>query len=244
MKKSTSTILALVIVLYMSLGCSQSTFNKKVIGNGSSTTKTLDVGAYDSIEVKGFMDVHLEKGTEGHITVNTDENIHEHIKVAVKDHTLILTTKENVTIKSKIGVHITVPFDSISKVALTGSGNIETKDTIKVNEFSTFVTGSGNIMLAVEASDVQAMITGSGNITISGSSSNAKVNLSGSGDFDGFDLASQNTSVAVSGSGNAEVVAQKNLVAIVSGSGDVIYKGNPDQKEIKTYGSGDISSYE
>lgn len=251
MKKSIKTILVLIPSLCLILGCSISYSNgeiyinggEKISGNGEITTKTISTGGYDIIKATGFMDIHLKKGPEGRITVSTDDNLHEYITIEVKDNILFLKTKENINIETKTGVHITVPFKVISKVALTGSGNIETKDMISVSEFTASVTGSGDVDLAVEASKVQAMITGSGDITISGSTSNIEVNLSGSGDFNGFDIDSQNTSVSVSGSGDAEVVANESLVARVNGSGNIIYKGNPEKKDIKTSGSGNISSY-
>ena len=243
MKKSIKTTLVLITSFCLTLGCTQLWSNEKISGNGEITTKTISTGSYDIIEGTGFMDIHLEKGPEGHITVTTDDNLHEYIKIEVKDNILILKTKENVNIRTKMGVHITVPFEVISKVALTGSGNIDTKDMIAVNEFNASVTGSGDVVLAVEASKVQAMITGSGDITFSGSTSNLEVNLSGSGDFKGFDIDSQDTNVSVSGSGDAEVVAKENLVARVNGSGGIIYKGNPVKKDVKTSGSGDISSH-
>ena len=243
MKKTIKITLVLITLFCLTLGCTHSWFNEKIFGNGEITTKTISTGGYDIIEGIGFMDIHLEKGTEGDISVTTDNNLHEYIKIEVKDNILILKTKENFNIETKMGVHITVPFEVISRVALTGSGNIETEDVIAVNEFTASVTGSGDVVLAVEASKVQAIITGSGDITISGSTSNLEVNLFGSGDFKGFDLDSQNTNVSVSGSGDAEVVAKESLVARVNGSGDIIYKGNPDNKNFKTFGSGDISSY-
>ena len=124
---------------------------------------------------------------------------------------------------------------------IDGSGEIDL--AVEAANVQTMVAGSGDIKLAVETSNVQAMIDGSGDISITGTTSNLKVNLSGSGDFNGFDLISQNTSVSISGSGSAGVFAQTDLTAIISGSGDVIYKGDPDQKDIKTYGAGEVSSY-
>ena len=242
MKKSVKTTLVLITTCCLVLGCTRSWYNEKISGNGEVTTKTISTGDYDIIEATGFMDVHLVKGNEGNITVRTDNNLQEYIQVEVKDNRLILTTKGEVYLETKKGVHITVPFDVISKVALTGSGDIETKDVIKVNEFAASVTGSGDVVLAVEASKVRAKITGSGDMSLSGSTSNIEVNVSGSGDFNGFNMDSQNTNVSVTGSGDAKVVANESLVARVNGSGDIVYKGKPAEKDIKTSGSGDISA--
>ena len=243
MKKSIKTILSLIIFFSLSLGHSQSLINKKVVGNGNITTKTLSTADYDIIKGVGFMDIHLEKGTEGNIAVTTDDNLHEYIEIKVKNKVLIVKTKKNINLKTKKGIHITVPFEDISKVTLTGSGDINTKDIIMANEFNASVVGSGDIILTVKASKVEVVVSGSGDVTLSGSTSNLVVGVRGSGDFRGFDLNSQNTNVSVSGSGDAKVVAKEKLIARVSGSGDIIYKGNPAKRDVKTSGSGDISSY-
>jgi len=46
----------------------------------------------------------------------------------------------------------------------------------------------------------------------------------------------------VSGSGNAHVFASVHLSASVSGSGDIYYRGNPQNPEIHTSGSGSVSA--
>jgi hypothetical protein len=188
------------------------------------------------------MDIHLEKGTEGNISVTTDDNLHEYLEIEVKDNTLVIKTKKNTYLKTKKGIHIKVPFNDISEVSLVGSGDIDTKDTIKADELDVRVTGSGDVVLAVESNMVDANITGSGDMVLTGSTNSLDVSVTGSGDFKGSDLVSQNTEARVSGSGDARVVAKQSLKARVNGSGDITYSGNPEKSDTKTSGSGDISS--
>jgi hypothetical protein len=66
------------------------------------------------------------------------------------------------------------------------------------------------------------------------------VTVSGSGEYAGSDLATQQTEVEVSGSGNAKVNVTDSLTATVTGSGNVTYTGNPAQVQQDSSGSGDI----
>ena len=216
--------------------------NKKVKGNGNITTKTHNTSDYDAIKVVGFMDVYLEKGKEGAIVVKTDENIHEYIIIESNNGTLVIKTKKGVSISTKKGVHITVPFKEISELTLTGSGDVLTNDTIKSDSFDVNLTGSGDVILDIEANTIDAKITGSGDMKIKGKTTNLEVKLSGSGDFWGSSLISKNTQVYVSGSGDAKVHASETLKARVSGSGDIQYSGNPKNSDTKVIGSGDIDS--
>jgi hypothetical protein len=191
----------------------------------------------------GFKDVKLIQGNEGEITVKTDENLQEWIEIKVKKNTLVLDIKDNVNIRTKKGVYITVPFEEISGVSLVGSGDIHTEDTIKAYAFETELVGSGDIDLTIHATKVKAKVTGSGDMTLSGSTDELQIHVTGSGDFDGESLTSNRTDVSCTGSGDAMVVAKTNLNAKVHGSGDIEYKGTPSQTDIRIFGSGDVDQY-
>ncbi len=214
---------------------------KKVTGSGKVSTKTHTTGDYDYIHVAGSMDVHLEKGKEGSITVTTDDNLHDLFEIRTEGRKLIIKTKKGVYYKSKKGVHITVPFQDLAGVSLSGSGDIDSKDLIKADKFRTSVTGSGDVQLPLDARTTEVSVTGSGDLTLEGSTSELEVDVTGSGNFHGFNFNSESVDASVTGSGDADIVAHNDLKARVSGSGDICYKGNPKNKDLKTSGSGDIS---
>ena len=215
---------------------------KKVKGNGNVTTKTHNTSDYYEIDVQGFMDVKLESGAEGTITVTTDQNVQEYIIVEAKNGTLTIKVKNKVNIQTKNGVHITVPFKDLDRISLTGSGDVLTSNVIKSDSFEVELTGSGDVILEVEATTIDAKITGSGDLKLKGKTTDLEIKVTGSGDFSGKSLASQNTQAYVSGSGDAIVFASKSLKARVNGSGDINYYGNPESTDTKVMGSGDIGS--
>lgn len=218
--------------------------SKKVVGNGKVVSNVITTQDYNSILTVGSMDVHLEMGREGKITVTTDENLQEFIIVEVKDNKLVLRIKKKTTLKTKKGIHIVVPFEEISELSLVGSGDVDTKDTIKAKEFEVNLTGSGDINLDISAGELDAKITGSGDMLLSGDVKDFEVKISGSGDFKGSSLQSDNTQVYISGSGDASVTASDYLKARVNGSGNIKYTGNPKSKDTKVSGSGFIREHE
>jgi Putative auto-transporter adhesin, head GIN domain len=239
------TIVKIALASLLTLSFSQSYAQwgqKKVVGNGNVTTKTISTGDYDSIKGVGSLDIHLVKGVEGTISVTTDENLHEYLEIEVNNNELVIKVKNNYNLKSKKGIHISVPFEDINSLSMVGSGDIDTKDTIKADTFEVNVTGSGDIEVSLDTNSLQAKVTGSGDITLAGNTKMLDVTVTGSGDFKGYDLISDITDVEVSGSGDAKVYAKESIKARVSGSGDISYKGNPERKDTKTAGSGNISS--
>ena len=213
-------------------------------GNGNITTVTKTTSDYNTVKVVGFMDVELVSGNEGNITVTTDENIQKFVSVESVNNVLTIKIKKHTgSIRTKKGIHITVPFRDLSNVSLTGSGDVFSNDTIKSTHFTTIVTGSGDLELQIEAQSTVAKITGSGDLKLSGTTQNSEIEVHGSGDFIGENLISENTEVTVTGSGDALVTATNSIKARVNGSGDISYTGNPKTSNIKTLGSGDIIAH-
>ena len=227
MKPFIKPTLTIFLFFFFSNGYTQFWKTKRVVGNGNLTTETITTSDYDQLKSVGFMDVELVRGTEG--------------KIVVKNNTFILDTN-NVNLKTKKGIHIKVPFEELSSITVVGSGDIYSTHPLETSKFETTLIGSGDIDLKVNSSEINANITGSGDMALTGSTNILHVNIKGSGDFKGEDLQSNRTNVSCMGSGDAVVVAENNLIAKVHGSGDIKYKGEPNQKEIRVFGSGNITN--
>ena len=216
---------------------------EKINGNGKMTTKKVKTADYDKIMVSGFFDVELVSGNEGDITIEGEENLLEYIKTEVDGNTLKVYTEKGKRLHVSSGkkIVVTVPFNSLDEVSLSGSGDINSKNTIKSTKFATTLTGSGNVNLDVDANNLTANLTGSGNLTIKGSASALQCKITGSGDFDAYGCKSSTVDATVSGSGNCKVTCNEGLTARISGSGDINYRGEPKKKDTKVSGSGSIS---
>lgn len=218
--------------------------NKKIKGNGNMTTITRSTNDYDTIKCAGWMDFILVEGKEGNITIEGEENLLEYIITEVNGNDLIIKTENNISLKPSWNntIKITIPFREIDKVSLSGSGDIISKDKITANHFETRVSGSGDIVLDIEASSIDASVTGSGDVTLKGKTNKLKASVTGSGDFHGFDLQANDVEAKVTGSGDVSIVCNGDLMARVTGSGDIEYKGNPQREDTKVTGSGSISN--
>lgn len=217
---------------------------KKVKGNGNSTIVKRTTSDYNAINCSGSMDFILVKGTEGQITLQGDENLLDYIVTEVKNGALIVKVKNGVSLKTSFNntIKITIPFEDIEGVSLSGSGDLYSNDVIVASSLDVALSGSGDVVLDIKTESVESALSGSGDITLKGSTNNLETKVSGSGDFHGFDLQANNTEVAVAGSGDAKVVSNTMLKARVSGSGDIRYHGNPEREDTKVAGSGSISN--
>ncbi len=233
----------LITVFILSIGLhvnAQSWFKESVKGNGELVNITRNTAEYDELSVAGSFEVTLVKGEEGKLEVSVEENLKKHLVTKVKDGKLIIRWDNNFKVKPKKTVRIKVPFEDIEAVSLAGSGNIESDDVIKSNDFAINTAGSGDIALKLSATDVSCNMAGSGNVSLVGSSSKFDCSKAGSGNLYSYKFACENVKIEGVGSGNAEVYVSVFLNAKIAGSGNIYYKGSPKNNDIKVAGSGSI----
>lgn len=218
--------------------------NETVKGNGEMTSEKRNTSDYSEVSLVGSMDVELVSGTEGNLIVEAESNLQEYITTEVNGGTLKISVEKGYNLKPSRNneIKVTVPFRDIDAVEVTGSGDLWNSDQIKARNFSTKLTGSGDIKLNLEVENLEGSVTGSGDTEIAGKAGNFGCKVTGSGDFKAYDLKAENVEATVMGSGDIQISANKSLKAKVMGSGDIRYKGNPENQDFKTSGSGSVSS--
>ena len=240
MKRIILKPVALLFILTISFGCS---YAQKVKGNGKTINETRNVGSFDAVGVAGSFDVFLVAGDEGKLDITVEENLAPYLITEVKNGDLKIKWKNGVNIRTTSNTTITVHFKSINSLAMAGSGDIVGKDKIKGNSLDVAVAGSGDIEVDIDVEQLETAISGSGDIELSGTATEFEAAVSGSGDVDAYDLKVEKAELKISGSGSIGVNVEKEIVARISGSGNIKYKGQPRIEDIKVSGSGNVSSY-
>jgi hypothetical protein len=212
-----------------------------VDGSGDLITETREVSNFDSINLSGLGEVIVTQGGGESLTIETDDNVMEHVKVEVSGGTLNLGFKEGLNLISPTRLLFTVGVDDLTSLSISGSGDIES-DRIETDRLETTISGSGDIQIGtLTADEVKARITGSGDMDLTGEVAAQDITISGSGKYRAGDLRSESAEVSISGSGDATVWATDSLDVNISGSGSVDYYGRPSMSTSGS-GSGDITN--
>lgn len=218
-----------------------SCFDEFIInGNGIEATENRLITEFDELKSSGSFDVHITNGDEYEVIVIAESNIIQYIETYVSNGTLYFDIRGIHNVKNRLTMQVFVTTPEIKSIKQSGSGNITT-GYFEADEFELFLSGSGSITTAVDATVVDAGISGSGKIKISGTALYTNYNISGSGRIDSYDLESVNCNARISWSGDIFVFANDFINATISGSGNVYYIGNPDL-ETHVSGSGRIIS--
>lgn len=201
------------------------------------------VSDFTGISSSGSYDVYVQMGTKEELRIEGNEEVIKNIETkVVKGILTIRNTGSNRgwswNIREKVKIYITAK--SLNALSLSGSGNMAVEGTIKAPLVNSHVSGSGSIRMRIQSSTLNSAVSGSGSLHISGSASVANIAVSGSGHFEGRELATDTTSVRVSGSGSASMNVEEQLNAVLSGSGNIRYSGDPEVNQVKS-GSGRIT---
>ena len=234
--------LSVIVILLFLTNCDAQKYGK-IKGDGNVINETREVGNFDKMGVSGSFDINLVKGKEGKIEIKIEKNLLPYLVTEVENGNLKIKWKKGTNISTHRGVQLTVYFESIEGVAMSGSGDIVSKDVIKADNFDVAVSGSGDISLVLEVNSTEARVSGSGDLDFKGSSGEFSARVSGSGDIAAYDLKTNTADVRISGSGGMTLSVSDKLYARISGSGSVKYKGKPKIEDIKVSGSGKVSSY-
>ncbi len=203
----------------------------EIIGSGAVSTQTYTpVSNFTKVSVDHNIDVLITYGTTKKVHVTGYDNLLEHIKISATGGTLRIGMKDENTYQN-MNVTATVVMPGFTELIVTHEGNI-TVDTLypsNVPNLTLRSEGSGNIEFISDLSigTLNAYMNNTGSIEISGLVMDQTILMSGSGDYHAFDLRSNNSTVDLSGSGNAEVNVKMLLNAIISGSGNISYKRYP-----------------
>lgn len=235
-------ITAIVLMLTLSVDAQSWWGNKRVKGNGNVTTVTRNTGDYDGVSVGGFFDVILVGGKEGKVTIEGEENLMEYIVTDVSRGTLKIKVEKGINIKTTRKLIVTVPVKDIESISLGGSGNVKSETSLKMQDLNVNLSGSGNITLDVNASNLKSSISGSGNIKLTGKAGYMRSSIAGSGTIKAYELQVDEIKASIAGSGDIRVSVKDEIDATVAGSGSIYYKGNPPKINTKSVGSGSVRS--
>lgn len=216
---------------------------KSIKGDGNLKKESREIGNFTSISSFGPLDVQISYGTSQSLQVEADGNLLPYIETKVENGKLTIGSKQHFNLKSRSKMVVYVSMTSINSLDqhgsgnITGSGNFSNDGKTQMN-----VSGSGNIKLDFDSfGSMDLSVSGSGNIKLKGNTvNNITAAISGSGNIDCTKIKCDNADAKISGSGNIKVDVQKSIIASISGSGNVFYKGDATNVVSKIAGSGKV----
>ena len=174
-----------------------------VLGSGVAASDVRQVPAFTAVALDGSFAVEIEVGPAQSVRVEGDDNIASRVVTEVSGEVLKLSASGSFSTERPLKVVVTTP--ALVAVEHSGSGSMVVRG-IHAERFTVGVSGSGTVELAGRADALVASVDGSGSLGAT-------------------ELMTISATVALTGSGGAEVHASQKVVANVQGSGSVRYTG-------------------
>jgi len=212
-------------------------------GSGNLKTETRSASQYNAISNSGAFSIDIQYGSSTSITIEADDNLLPYIETVVEAGELKVRGKKGYNLSSKNKMHVTVSLTRLTALKLSGSGSIKGDGDFS-NDGTTdiIISGSGHIKISfAKFNGLNTRISGSGSMKLAGKSgANINAVISGSGSIDAYEVSVSDVKATISGSGDIYVAPSKSLDAIISGSGNILYKGDAVNVSKRTSGSGKV----
>jgi len=205
--------------------------SERITGNGDVKQEDRQAAKFKNIGTSGTFKVYITQGNTHSIRVEAESNLLPYIETRIDGDDLEVRVKKGYNIKPTKDVNIYVTLQEVRELAASGSGGFYSKGKLKTDKLELGVSGSADADLDVTAQEMEVGVSGASNLKLKGSATKAEYSISGKADIQAFDFQADEVEIAISGSGNANVSAQKKLEIAVSGMGNIKYKGNPEIKQ-------------
>ena len=209
-------------------------------GSGNIVEERRSLSSFSKIEIDGSGDVTLDQNGMENVTIKTDDNILPNIKTEIINDTLVISQKNNwYSFWPTNGIIYQVSTKGLSGITVKGSAKISSNEFVSDN-ININIIGSGDINMTLLVKSITADVSGSGNFNLSGTTDKQVINIDGSGKYQASSLKAFDTSINISGSGEATVRSIEKLDAKISGSGKINYYESPSINQTVS-GSGSIT---
>ena len=180
--------------------------NSIIRGTGNLVETDFDIDAYTEVKIDGAFQVIWRESDEFLVTVETSENLLEHLEIQVDNGVLLITSRRGIGINwGESRIYLFSP--SLEALNVQGAVTAKNWDTIRSERFAIEVAGAASVDLDLEVDVVEVNVAGAGDLSLLGSIQTADISIAGAGNID----------IDVIGSLSVEI----------AGTGSVTYGGNP-----------------
>lgn len=212
---------------------------RTVDGDGNVVKKEIPVtGNFNSVSVERDLEVIIVQGSQPSVTLETDQNLVEHIKIEVKGHELKITSDANLDSDMK---RITVVMPTIESLSTSSSAKITANGAIKGDSMSFSSSSGSSIDLTIDADKLECETSSGSHIGVSGKTNDLDAQTSSGGHINAQALKAENVNATASSGGNIIVNPIKHLSADASSGGNIKYVTTPAKLKQNASSGGNVS---
>ncbi|PSL48133.1 putative autotransporter adhesin-like protein [Chitinophaga niastensis] len=201
--------------------------NEKIRGNGNVKQEARNATPFKDISTSGVYKVIILQGNTHSIKIEAEDNLLPYIITDISGGKLDIHSKKGYNIQPTKEITVYITLQKVERLSASGAGGFSSNGLLKSDLIKLEFSGAADADLNINTHELEVSISGASNVKLKGNSSEADYRISGSADIAALDLQTDNVRIGISGTGKANVNAQKKLDISVSGMGKVKYTGEP-----------------
>lgn len=192
-------------------------------------SRTYTPGAFDAIEVDGSAVIRFVQGTVDQVVVEGDDAAQDAVEMDVRGGTLNIRQQGSWKFWNARRLQLVVTARTLRRVAISGAADLNAPGPVHTEKLVISISGAGSTRFdQLDAAGLGFHVSGAGNGQVAGRVRDLNVEISGKSKFQGENLQSERAHVAISGVGDVDVWARRQLSISVAGVGSVSYWGQPE----------------
>ncbi len=202
-----------------------------------------EVDNFSRVSVSSGIDLYLTQSDKIELEVECRKEILHKLMTEVEGNTLKVYIKGNGgwNWSNNSTPKVYVSIKQLNELTASGGSDVYGQNMIDQSMMKINTSGGSDVYIEVKTDELTLTTSGGSDIKIKGTADKLMASTSGGSDINARDLKAQIVKVTSSGGSDAIVWAEKSIVANASGGSDIVFYGNPEQKQLNESGAGDIS---
>jgi hypothetical protein len=172
MKKHTAI---LIFLISTTLALAQK--KDQIKGSKTVTVESKEIGHFNSIEINDNLEIYLEKGEVPGIKIEADDNLHDIIRIDLKENALRLFTTKEVVKSKKLIVKVTYT-NELNRITVKDKATVNAIQEIQLNTINISSLGSSNLFINANVKNFILQSDDKSKTELNLKSENAKLELS------------------------------------------------------------------
>ena len=189
-------------------------------------TQERTIGGFNQIIITGTGNVVITQGSDFAFRATGPDNVLDALTADVFSQQLVIGFNECFSSSYDLNIEITMP-EVVEIYMVDGVGTINSSDTLYCNDLAVKFSGFGSMDLKVVAENIETQASGIGQLRFGGSCKSHTVASSAEVEIRAFDLQVQEYDITILRSADHYVSVENKLKALITGTGNVYYRGDP-----------------
>lgn len=200
------------------------------------------VGSFHAVQVSGGIDLYLSSGDPAVVVSARDEESRQAIKTEVRNGVLYISYdyKFSSGLRNR-ALKAYVAGRNLTELGASGGSDIRISGRLQADSLAVALSGGSDLKGAIEARKLFVEQSGGSDMNIQGRVGQLYIEASGGSDFNGYDLVSEECTIAASGGSDISITVNKELSAEASSGSDVSWKGSGSVRVVKASGTASVS---